>query len=121
MAGNGGTPNNIDFIADKNNLYREESITDLKIANIKKLIPIHLDGTPDETREMIFMGSSQLGTPHGPVPIHARLEAGTLEQALDEFPRAMEAETQKVIEQFKQMQAQQKKEQDSRIIVPGVQ
>ena len=121
MSGNGGKPSSIDFIADKNNLYKEESVTDLKVADIKKLVPIHIDGTRDETREIIFTGSSQLATPHGPVPIHARLEADTLEQALDAFPKAMEAETKKIVEQFKKLQEQQKKAQDSRIIMPGVQ
>lgn len=121
MAGNGGTPNSIDFMPDRNNLYREESISGFKIANIKRFTPIHLDGTLDDTRETVFVGSSQLGTPHGPVPIQAKLEAGNLEQALDAFPKAMEMETQKVIERFKQMQAQQKKTEDSRIIIPGIQ
>lgn len=120
MSGNGGTPNTIDFMPDRNNLYREESISDFKIAHIKRFTPIHLDGTHDETRQTIFVGSSQLGTPHGPVSIQARLEAGSLEQALDAFPKAMEAETKKIIDRFKQAQAQQKKTRDSRIIIPGV-
>ncbi|MBU1342143.1 MAG: cytoplasmic protein [Proteobacteria bacterium] len=123
MGGNSGTPNSIDFTVDKKNLFREESVTDLKIATIRQLIPIHLDGTLDGSRETIFIGSSQLGTPQGPIPIQAKLEVNTLEQALDIFPKAMEAETQKVIESFKKMQAQQeqkKKAEKSRIIVPGV-
>jgi hypothetical protein len=40
---------------------------------------------------------------------------------MEAFPQAMEAETRKVIEQFREMEAQQKKADDSRIIVPGVQ
>lgn len=121
MSGNGGGPINIDFQVDKTNLYREETITDLKIANIRKLIPVKADGTEDESRETIFVGNTQLGTPHGPVPIQAKLEAATLEQAMEEFPQAMEAATKQVIEQFKRMEAEQKKKQDSRIIVPGMQ
>ncbi len=45
----------------------------------------------------------------------------TLDQAMEVFPQAMEAETQKVIEQFKKMEAEQKKSDDSRIIIPGLQ
>jgi hypothetical protein len=67
------------------------------------------------------VGNTQLGTPHGPVPIQARLKATTLEKAMDEFPQAMEAETRKVIQQFQKMEAEQKQANDSRIIVPGVQ
>ncbi|MCF8092185.1 MAG: cytoplasmic protein [Desulfotignum sp.] len=121
MSGNGGSPINIDFQVDKKNLYREETITDLKIASIQKLTPVFSDGSEDTSRNTFFVGSTQLGTPHGPVPIQARLEAATLDQAMDAFPQAMEAETKKVIQQFKKMEAEQKKPSDSRIIMPGMQ
>lgn len=123
MSDNGGAPGSLDFLADKKNLYREESITDLKIATIRRLVPIHLDGSEDTGRETLFIGSTQLGTPQGPIPMQAKLEAATLEQALDAFPKAMEIETKKVVESFKRMQeqqAQQKKAKDSRIIMPGM-
>lgn len=120
MADNGGNQSGLDFTVDKDNLYKEEPITDLKIANIQKLIPIKPDGTVDESRQMVFIGRTQLTTPQGPVPIQAKLEAATFEEAMDIFPAAMEAETQKVVEAFQKMQAQQKKKEDSRIIVPGV-
>jgi hypothetical protein len=64
-----------------------------------------------------------LSTPQGPIPIQAKLEVKTLEDAMDAFPKAMEAETRKVIESFKQMQEQQeqqKKTEQSRIIIPGM-
>lgn len=120
MNSNGGQPGNLEFTVDKTNLYREESVTDLKIANIQKLIPVHLDGSEDNTREIIFIGRTQLSTPQGPVPIQAKLEAKTLDEAMDLFPKAMELETQKVVESFKRMQEQQKKPEESRIIMPGM-
>ena len=120
MTSNGDGPNGLNFKVDKEDLYREESITDLKTANIQKLTPVNLDGTVDEKREPVFIGRTQLNTPQGPVPIQAVLEAISLEDAIDKFPAAMELETQKVVEAFKKMQAQQKKQQDSRIIVPGM-
>jgi len=119
MADNGGAPNNLDFQVDKTNLYREISITDLKIANIRQLIPVNIDGSDDSSRETIFIGNTQLGTPQGPIPMQAVLEATSIEEAMDLFPKAMELETQKVIENFKRMEAQQKKEK-SNIIVPGM-
>ncbi|MCK5349736.1 MAG: cytoplasmic protein, partial [Desulfobacula sp.] len=70
--------------------------------------------------ETIFLGRTQLSTPQGPMPIQAKLAAKTLEEAMDIFPKAMEAETQKVVESFRQMQEQQKKEKESRIIMPGM-
>ncbi|MDD9304163.1 MAG: cytoplasmic protein [Desulfobacter sp.] len=121
MNDNGGSPNSIDFLVDKDHLFREQTITDLKIATIRQLIPIKADGSDDADREPIFIGSTQLGTPQGPIPMQAKLEAATLGQAMDAFPQAMEEETKKVVENLKRMHEQQKKSQDSRIIMPGMQ
>ncbi|MBI9089104.1 MAG: cytoplasmic protein [Desulfobacterium sp.] len=123
MSDNDGTPGSNDFIVDKDNLYREESVTDLKIATIRQLIPVTLDGSDDTSRTTIFLGSTQLGTPQGPIPMQAELEATTLEEAMEQFPKAMEVETLKVVENLKrmqQMQEQQKSASDSRIIMPGM-
>ncbi len=120
MTGNGGLPGGLNFAVDKENLYREESVTDLKTATIQKLIPIKADGSVDDNRDFVFIGRTQLNSPQGPVPIQAKLEGKTLDEAMDLFPAAMEAETQKVVEAFKKMQEQQQKKQDSRIIVPGM-
>lgn len=123
MNDNGGSPNSIDFQVDKDKLYREETITDLKTATIRKLLPIKPDGSEDPGRTTIFIGSTQLGTPQGPVPLQARLEADSFEEAMNVFPKAMEAETKIVIENFKRLQEQQKKARQakqSRIITPGI-
>ena len=48
MNSNGGQPGSLNFTVDKSNLYREESVTDLKIANIQRLTPVHLDGSEDD-------------------------------------------------------------------------
>ncbi len=120
MAGPNDMPNGLNFTVDKENLYREESITDLRIASIQKLTPIKPDGSTDDNRETVFIARTQLNSPQGPIPIQARLEAKSLDEAMDMFPGAMEAETKKVAEAFKKMQDQQQKKQDSRIIVPGM-
>lgn len=123
MTENGGLPGGLDFTVDKDNLYKEEMVTDLKIANIQTLTPIKPDGSVDDSRECVYIGRAQLNSPQGPVPIQAKLEAKSFEEAMELFPKAMEAETQKVVEAFKRMQEQQQKQQqkqDSRIIVPGM-
>lgn len=121
MNDNVSAPSSIDFQVDKKNLFREETITDLKLATIRKMIPVKADGTDDTDRKIIFIGTTQLGTPQGPVPMQAVLEAATFEEAISAFPFAMEAETKKVVENFKKMHEEQKKAQESRIIMPGVQ
>jgi hypothetical protein len=113
----------IDFTVDMNNLYREESITDLKVASIRRMIPVTADGEADPSRSPIFIGHTQIITPQGPLPLQARLMANNLKEAMDAFPAAMEKEMAQMVEQIRRMQAEEQKRQtergDSRIIVPG--
>lgn len=111
----------IDFTVDRNNLYREESITDLKVASIRRLVPINADGTEDASRPPVFMAQTQLMSPEGPVPLQSNLKAGSIDEAIDEFPGAMQQALGEVVEQLKKMREQQARNQnnDSRIIVPG--
>lgn len=112
----------IEFVVDTKNLYREESITDLKVGSIRLLKPIKLDGTDDSGREEIFIGHTQIMTPQGMIPLQARLTSKTLETALAEFPNAMQQALSKMIEEVKKMQQEesnQPRQDDSRIIVPG--
>jgi hypothetical protein len=118
-----GEPNNtqIDFTVNKEGLYREVMFTDLRAATIRKLVPVLEDGTDDKSRNVIFIGAAQLMTPEGPLPIQTKLTAGTLKQAIDEFPYAMKLALSEVIEEIRKMQQEQQKQSkdDSRIIVPG--
>ncbi len=112
----------IDFTVARDNLYREEAITDLKAASIRCLTPVKSDGTIDDSREKFFVGHTQLMSPQGMVPIQAKLEASTLEKAMDIFPTAMQKAMDEMIENVKRMQQEQgqmRKDNDSRIIVPG--
>jgi hypothetical protein len=94
----------IDFTVDRNNLYREESFTDIKVAAIRRLTPVKPDGSDDESREPLFMAQTQLMSPSGPVLLQSILDAGTLEQAMEKFPNAMQKEMDKVIEKNKKEQ-----------------
>ena len=105
----------IDFSVDKNNLYREEGITDLKVASIRRMVPILPDGSEDGSRSPIFVGATQLMSPEGPVPIQASIPAATLEEALDAFPAAMQQSLERVIDEARK----HRQEEASRIIVPG--
>ena len=111
----------IDFKVDRDNLYREESITDLKVASIRRMVPVTADGEDDPGRSPMFLGHTQIITPQGPLPLQARLMANNLQEAMDAFPAAMEQEMAKMIEQIRKMQEEEQNKQrdDSRIIVPG--
>ena len=114
-----GQTGQIDFTVDQTNLYREESITDLKVASIRRLIPINADGTEDKSRTPVFIGHTQLMSPEGPLPIQAQLSANNIAEALDVFPDAMKQALAEVVERIKQMQQKQQQDDKSRIIVPG--
>ncbi len=104
-----------DFSVDKDNLYREESYTDLQMASIRKMVPIKADGTDDGTREPLFFASTQLMSPQGPLPIQAPLKSKTLEAAIEEFPGVIKFAIEKTVEKIQKMQ----QEEESRIVVPG--
>lgn len=112
---------NIDFTVDQTNLYREEAISDLKVASIRQMLPIKSDGSDDTTRTPIFMGHTQIMTPEGPLPLQAKLEANNLSEAFEVFPAAMQQALSEMIQQIQEMQRKEqvKKMDDSRIIVPG--
>jgi len=109
----------IDFNLDARNLYREESFTDLKAGAIRRLIAVKSDGSPDASRTDIFVGTTQLLTPDGPLPIQARLMANNFEEALAAYPAAMRQATQEMIAQLEELQQKYQEKDDSRIIVPG--
>jgi len=89
----------INLNVDRNNLYREDSVTDVKVAAIRRLTPIKADGSDDDSRDPIFMGQTQLMSPSGPLLLQSLLEARTLEEAMDKFPAAMQKEVEKAMAQ----------------------
>jgi len=89
--------NKIDFTVDQTNLYREDSVTDIKVAAIRRLTPIKADGSDDDGRDPIFMGQTQLMSPSGPIILQSLLEARTLEEAMEKFPAAMQTEMEKAV------------------------
>lgn len=98
----------------EDNLYHEETFTDLKVGWIRRLTPVTPDGNRDKSREPLFLGQSQLITPQGPIPIQSQIPAKTLPEAIKKFPEVMEQAIKNMIERAKEMQ----RESTSRIITP---
>ena len=111
----------IDFKVDTSNLYREDAVTDLKVASIRRMIPVTAAGKDDPSRTALFFGHTQILTPQGPLPLQAKLGANNLAEALETFPGAMEQEMAKMVEQMRKMQEQEQKKQrdESRISFPA--
>lgn len=100
---------------DQQNLYREESITDLRVATIRRLIPINADGTDDISRPTQYIGSTQIISQMGPLPISAPIEAASLQEAIEKFPQAVKDAVDQMVEEAKEYRRQE----SSRIVVPG--
>ena len=100
---------------DRDNLYREETFTDLKVASIRRLTPIQPDGSDDSGRPVLFVGETTLMSARGPLPINCPIEATTLAEAMDAFPQAVQDAVARLMDEAREMQRQEA----SRIVVPG--
>ena len=99
---------------DQNNLYHEETFTDLKVGWIRRLTPVTPDGNRDKRRDSLFIGQTQLVSPQGPIPIQCQIPAKTLPEAMKKFPEYMEMTMKQVLEQALEM----KRQAETRIIRP---
>ncbi len=108
--------NNLDNVQlDTANLYREETITDLRTGTIKILQPILEDGSPDTVRPPMFICQTELMTQGGMLPVTAPLEATNLADAIKQFPAAIKQAVDDMIRRVQDYQ----REQASRIVTPG--
>jgi hypothetical protein len=95
-------------------LYREEVFTDRRAGTIRRMTPVTVDGSVDATREVLFMGQTQLMTPGGVLPLGFEIEAKDLAEAIDKFADAVKQALEEAIEEAQQM----RREAASRIVVP---
>jgi len=97
------------------NLYKEEAFTDLTFATIRRLTPVKIDGSIDESREAIFTGMTQLMSPNGPIPVQCLIEgAKNISEAATKLPAAIEKSVQAMIAEAQEME----RKESSRIVVP---
>jgi len=100
---------------DATALTREEVYTDSRIGSIRKMIPVTVDGEPDASRSIQFVGSTQIMTPGGALPLSFEIESETLAGAVAGFGAAAKLAVERTMEELKEMQRQQA----SSIVVPG--
>jgi hypothetical protein len=96
-------------------LYKEEVFTDRMIGSIRRLLPVTQDGNPDTARPMLFVGSTQLMTNAGPLPLTFEIHATTLSEAVSRFSDAAERALQDTLREIAEMQ----REQQSGLVLPG--
>ncbi len=100
---------------DADSLYREEVITDQKIGTIRQLIPVTKDGDTDPARQVIFVGSAQMMTPAGALPLSFKLEVNNVAEAVAQFGEAAKRALEDTMKEIQEMQRQAA----SSIVVPG--
>lgn len=108
----------IDIKIDPNNLFHEETFTDLKIGRIRKLSPVRIDGTPDKNRKPFFIGETQLAVKDQVLPIQCEIDAMGLAEAVEKYPKAIQEAFDKLLREAEAAKKIQE-ETKSRIIVPG--
>ena len=96
-------------------MYREEVFTDNAVGTIRRLTPVTSNGGADASREETFVGSTQVMTQAGPLPLNFEIEAKTLAEAIDGFGAAATLAFEQTMEELREMQRQQA----SSIVVPG--
>ena len=99
---------------DTGNLYREETFTDNAIGTLRRLTPVTADGETDPARPVQFVGTTQVLTTAGPLPLSFEIEATSLTEAAEAFGDAAHQAFERTMEELKEMQRQQA----SSIVVP---
>jgi len=103
-----------DIRMDTANLYREETFTDNAVGTLRRLTPVTADGETDPARPVQFVGTTQVLTTAGPLPLSFEIEAASLTEAATAFGNAAREAFERTMEELKEMQRQQA----SSIVVP---
>ncbi len=99
---------------DTDNLYLEEAFTDRRIGSIMRMTPVDGDGNRDESRQVVYVGQTQIMTPAGALPLSFEIEAGNLKEAGDKFAEEARKAADDTIRRLQEMQ----REQASSIVTP---
>ena len=100
---------------DPNALYHEEQFSDQRAGQIRKLTPVTPEGAVDSSRPVMFVGSTQVMTPAGALPLSFELPGQTIGEAAQHFAEEAEKAIERTMEELKRMQ----REAQSSIVVPG--
>ena len=99
---------------DAAGMCREEVFTDNRIGTIRKLTPVTAEGEQDAGRDVQFIGSTQIMTPGGALPLNFEIPADSLAGAIEGFGDAAKQAVEQTMEELREMQRQQA----SSIVVP---
>jgi len=99
---------------DLGNLYRQETYSDPGFGSVQVLRPVTADGADDPSRPAQYVGSAQIMTARGPVPVQCDLEASSLREAFEKLPEATEKAIQELVARVQELE----RERAGGIVVP---
>ena len=95
-------------------LWLEEIFTDRRVGTIRRMTPVDGTGAPDQKREVLYIGETQVMSQMGALPINFVLEAKSLEEAAKMFGPAAKAGIERTVRELQELRRQQA----SSIVVP---
>jgi len=107
-----GTP---DISMNANELYLEEVFTDNKVGTLRRMKPVTPEGEPDNSRPTLYLGSTQMMTPAGALPLNFEIQAESLTDAISQFGEMANKTLEDTMEELQEMRRQQA----SQIVMPG--
>lgn len=103
-----------DIRMDADNLCREDIFTDNRVGTVRRLTPVTPTGEDDPSREVRYVGSTQIMTPAGALPLSFELPNESLAAAVEGFGEAAKEAVERTMEELKELQ----REAASQIVVP---
>ncbi len=103
-----------DIRMDANSLCREDVFTDNQVGTVRRLTPVTANGDVDPDRPVLYIGSTQIMTPAGALPLNFELPGESLEAAVAGFGEAAKEAVDKTMEELRELQRQAA----SQIVVP---
>ena len=103
-----------DIQMDPAAMYREDVFTDNAVGTLRRLTPVLADGSEDKSRPTLFVGSTQVLTNAGPLPLNFEIEAKDIASAITAFGKAARDAFETTMEELRELQ----RRQASSIVVP---
>ena len=100
---------------DESGMFREDTFTDNKVGTLRRLTPVLASGEDDSNRAVRFIGSTQVMTNAGAMPLTFEIDSPTMDEAIAAFGEGAKTAFEKTMEELREMQ----REQASSIVVPG--
>lgn len=95
-------------------LWLEEIFTDRRVGTIRRMTPVDGIGVKDPSREVQYVGETQVMSQMGTLPINFVLEAASLEDAARQFGPAAKLAIERAVKELQELRRQAA----SSIVVP---